>query len=390
MIMTEKVLEAIRYSLWGKGQNKLDQDIYEVFKKHAILSLSAPCLSNSSLPAALHDTWKKAVIMDVTYYMRYKYEQSALPITVPYVILKGTAAAQYYPHPEYRSMGDIDIITRREDFDQAYRELLENGYQVTKEIEREIGFVKNGITIELHRFFASLNNEKQAKYLDDLIIENINDSHALPDDINGLVILEHINQHLEKGLGLRQIIDWMMFVDKCLPDDKWPSFRNYAKSIGLETLAVVTTRMCELYLGLSRREWCARADEKHCMQLMDYILSCGNFGYARAENIGTADNVFYHGKNLKDLFALLQNRGMVNWEAAKKHACLRPFAWIYQIVRYTVKGLDRDKPFMQTKKEYSNARQRNKLFRDLGVKQASKGISVYRDGEYRKDKKLGE
>ncbi len=383
--MTEKVFNAIRYVIWGKGQNELDEEIFEMFKQHAIVALPASCLSMCNLPASLYGSWKKEIIRDVTYNIRYKYVQSALPITVQYVILKGTSAAQYYPHPECRTMGDIDIFTRREDFDQAYCELLENGYQITNENEREVSFNKNGITLELHRYFASLNDEKQAKYLDDLIIANINDSHVLPDDINGLVILEHINQHLENGLGLRQIIDWMMFVDKCLPDEKWISFSHYARSIGLEMLAIVATRMCELYLGLPRREWCARADEKHCRQLIDYILSCGNFGSIRDDNICAADNVFYLGKNLKNLFALLQKRGLVNWKAAQKHTVLRPFAWIYQLVRYTARGLDRERPFSLVRNEYIHAKQRDRLFRDLGVKQASKGKTVYRDGEYRKE-----
>ena len=32
--------------------------------------------------------------------------------------------------------------------------------------------------------------------------------------LNGLVLIFHIDQHLRSGLGLRQIIDWMMYVHK--------------------------------------------------------------------------------------------------------------------------------------------------------------------------------
>ena len=43
---------------------------------------------------------------------------------------------------------------------------------------------------------------------------------------NGLVLLGHINQHLEEGLGLRQILDWALYVDKALDDDAWEMGRN--------------------------------------------------------------------------------------------------------------------------------------------------------------------
>ena len=125
----------------------------------------------------------------------------------------------------------------------------------TRPFERETGFIKNDIIVELHRSFAKLNNADHARYLDDLIITNINPTHELPDPVNGLVILEHISQHLVNGLGLRQIIDWMMFTDKCLPDEKWPEFREMAQKTGMEKLAVVVTRMCEIYLGLPCRNW---------------------------------------------------------------------------------------------------------------------------------------
>ena len=99
------------------------------------------------------------------------------------------------------------------------------------------------------------------------------------------MILEHISQHLENGLGLRQIIDWMMFVHKCLPDENWPEFQVLASNIGMETLAIVMTRMCELHLGLPERMWCKSADNELCGQLMDYILACGNFGEKKQKTV---------------------------------------------------------------------------------------------------------
>lgn len=297
-----------------------------------------------------------------------------IPITVPYAVLKGTTASQYYPYPEYRSLGDIDIITRKEDYDKAYQELVDNGYKIIKKLDREVGFEKNGVVVELHRFFASLKDHRQAQYLDDLIVNNIDDTHVLPDEINGLVLLEHIYQHLENGLGFRQIIDWMMFVDKCLPDDKWQSFQRMAEKIGLERLAVVTTKMCEMYLGLPKREWCNKADTLLCKQLIDYISACGNFGVSRSDSISTGDNVFYMSFTRKSFFSLLQTRGLENWKAAH-YSILRPFAWIYQLFRYIKRGIYRENASSNIIMEYKSAKQRNNLFRKLGVRQGKRGFA---------------
>ena len=249
------VFDVIKCIFWGYSVKTVDQDTYEKICHHSINSLAAPILSQLEMPAEIRKEWKKKIMQQVVFNTQCSDLQHHLPITVPYIILKGTSAAQYYPYPEYRTSGDIDVITRREDYDQAYQDLLQDGYVIDKELERETGFIKNGVLVELHRCFASLNDPKHAEYLDDLIIANIIPSHVLPDEVNGLVLLEHINQHLEKGIGLRQIIDWMLFVDKYLSEEKWPSFRKHTENTGLENLAVVTTKMCEKYLGLPHRQW---------------------------------------------------------------------------------------------------------------------------------------
>lgn len=381
------MLNLLKASLWGTAVTTVTRKDYEEMKIHAIDALPADVISGANIDAELRREWKRKILRQLVYYSEYIYEQENLPISEPYVILKGTSAAKYYPHPEYRTMGDIDIMTRREDYERICNSLLENGYmehanRIEEDFGRHRGFSKNGIEVEVHAFFALLNDPKQAKYLDDIIIRNINSSHVLPDLINGLVLLEHIAQHMEGGLGLRQIVDWMMFVDKCLPDEKWHEFKKHAHNIGLENLAVVSTRMCELYCGLQEHMWCRDADEKACKRLMDYILSCGNFGVKQRGENGPGATILSNVRTPFALVRLLQERGIVNWKAAQKHSILRPFAWLYQIGRYLSKGLGRKNAIKELKEEYDTAKQRTALFDLLGVKQASKGLAVYRHGRY--------
>ena len=165
---------------------------YEEMKNQAIAVLPASRLHSIDLSPEIKQEWKQYILQQMAYGAKCKYAQSTLPISVSYTVLKGTSAAIYYPHPEYRTMGDIDIMTRREDFDTAYKQLVNSGYRVIKELNREVSLIKDGIVVELHHRFATLSDPELAKYLDDLIIDNITPSHILPDPINGLVLLEHI------------------------------------------------------------------------------------------------------------------------------------------------------------------------------------------------------
>ena len=382
-----EILFLINASLWSIGDCRVSVDyvLYDALKSHSIIALSASILSRLDFHDDLYELWKNSIYAQIAYNVNCRRIQSSLSLSVPYVILKGTEAAKYYQYPMHRALGDIDIITRHEDFDIALSELLDAGYEIEKNYDREIGLTKNGVMIELHRSFAKLNNPMHAEYLDNLIIQNINPTHILPDSVNGLVLLEHISQHLVNGLGLRQIIDWMMYVDKCLSDEEWPRFRVLARNIGLETLAIVTTRMCELHLGLPERKWCESADRDICDQLMEYVLECGNFGNKRVNDRGNTENVFIYARNPMALFKLLQKQGLKNWRATSDFPVLKPFAWCYQAARYLHKGLSQNNAEIELREAFTEAKKRRAMFDALGVRQDSKGLVVYKDGKYVKE-----
>ena len=113
----EAMLSLIQAAFFGKEiKDKITEETFLEMKRHAIVALPASVLLSSNLDESLLQEWKFSILQVVTYNTQYMDFLSKLPITVPYVILKGTSAAQYYPHPEYRALGDIDIITSREDY----------------------------------------------------------------------------------------------------------------------------------------------------------------------------------------------------------------------------------------------------------------------------------
>ena len=374
------LLEMVRLSLWGKGNPTVSASLFEEMKFHAISALPGSALLSLDVPNELILPWKKEILRQIVFNETYEAVQARLPVQVPYVILKGTTAAQYYPHPEYRAQGDIDIMTRRDDFENACQELETNGWrEITNEQDQKRGrhrsFQKGNIVVENHAFFASMNDIIKAKVFDDLIINNITENHVLPDMINGLVLIDHVNQHLEEGIGLRQIIDWMMFVDKCLRNDTdWNEFEKLAEETGLKRLAVTTTRMCEIFLGLSEHDWCAQADKELCSNLIDYVMKCGNFGNKKNEEeelaISRMKRLRHPLKTIKEL----QRLGRVNWQAGN-NPFLRHFAWIWQGGRF----LKETPEYMEG---YKQARNLNAMFDALGVKRIGDGLVYYMDGEY--------
>lgn len=388
------VFAVLKSALWGEPLVMDGTEdwgaVFQELRDQGVDGLTADALAQTS-DLELRQKSMQHTLHRMRFFHRLMKEQAALTDLfqtedIPWTVLKGAAAAMYYPQADYRAMGDVDILVRPADFDRALGVMIANGFEIVGEDDgRHIELKRNGILFELHRYFAIMTDQEAARKFDKALYDRLGEETAsigaytfpvLPTVENGLVLLMHINQHLESGLGLRQIIDWMLFVDRELDDALWESeFAARAEQIGLKTLAVAMTRMCQLYLGLREQgiTWCAGADESLCTEALEIIMKHGNFG--RKGGVGKAVTVLSAASSLGSFFSRLQTRGCVNWAALKKYPFLKPFAWLYQICRYVRKGFAQEHPLRQLWKDMGQVGHQDDIMTRLGVTRRAKETS---------------
>lgn len=370
-------------------------EVCDELSMHAISGLFSEQLPTLDLPPDVLAFWKKRCLRQFSGGMQLRRAQAELVAllkaeNIPFAILKGTAAAMYYPDPSLRIMGDVDVFVRPADFERVLAFLEQNGYRRTDPDEdnfRHTQVQKDGARFEVHRHFSHLNDAAHARYIDgriegalsrvEWISDDMGEFPVLPDVTNGLVLLEHVAHHLEGGLGLRQIIDWLAYAKCCLSDTAWhDEFAAAASACGLDTLAITLTRMGQLFLGLPTAHitWCADADEALCGQLMDLVYDYGNFGSKDVVGNRVA-TVMGTAKTPTSFFRYLQEVGCRNWAAAKRHRWLRPFAWVYQLVRFAARGVKNAASMPSVKESVQKTKQRDQLFEQLGVYRGAKGAA---------------
>ena len=353
------LLKAISDALWHNTYTTIPADVLEEAKLQAVAGL----LVGEDLYTA-------------TRFVQYCYMEDELvellsSHNIPMVIVKGISAAIYYPIPSARTFGDIDFIVQPEFFATATTLLEANGYKKDSKPEdedRHIGYSKHGYHFELHHRFSYTDLDIE-RYIQDGIENRVQvriDDHEfpmLPPLANGLVLLAHMREHLKSGLGLRQVIDWMMYVDKVIDDGFWYSiFKPVADELGLTTLAITATALCQNYLGLPARAWCQGADEELVDQLLEAVMTSGNFGI----KTGTGNNVETVTAAMKSrgVFCYLQLAGEHNWMLYHRHHFLKPFCWLYQIFRYIRQGIGRG---LKLKDDIGRGSERADLLKKLGV-----------------------
>ena len=302
---------------------------------------------------------------------------------IPVAVLKGAAAAANYPQPDSRSMGDIDLIVLPDDFERAFSLLEQLGWKndILLEVNpRHAGFEKEGCPeIEPHRYFSTCANKRQAEFLDQTVHSAI--PHAVRTDVlgfkapvlpaltNGLVLLAHVNQHLGAGLGLRQILDWQMFVDAHLTDELWShGFQQAARQIGMEKLAVTTTWLCRKHLGLqTTATWFNGADAQLADDLLLCIMRKGNMGRKMERGTRATRTVLHSFRSPAALVRYLYEGGHAHWAPARKHAWLAPAACLCQVGHIVRKGLSRNASMSELVADARSAQEDIDLLKRLEV-----------------------
>lgn len=389
----EAVYALIRSALWAQPLDFAKTPDWElVYREMELHTLTGLCYEIADqLPKEvdleLKQRWKKAAQREMLVFFRVMYGQEALvklftSNEIPIAILKGAAAAQYYPHPEWRSMGDVDLIVPREKAERALSLMLENGYRLLEEAHdsslHDI-LEKDGVLFELHRAFGFYQSKEQALEMDERLSRGFQDIRFISCDqslvpvfpplLNGLILLEHAAKHFYSGFGLRQVVDVMLFVYAYHRDQgQIEDFLLEAEQIGLRTFAQTLIGISQKHLGLPKSVLSpSLVDEGVCDRLTEYIMDHGNFGVKNKTEGAKVEGLLTQRKSLGGWFKHLQDSGLRHWPFQERFPLWRPLGWVYGAFRYLRLALGRQNAFSKLLGEYRQSRQNQSLLSDLGI-----------------------
>ena len=347
------------------------KDVLKEAKAQTVVALVA-----DAVPKEYSKEWQILSSQSTAHYMRALYEQTNLckllnTNGIPFVIIKGAAAAMYYPRPQLRTMGDIDFLVPEKDFNRSRALLEENGYVFCGDYgdDRDYTYQKGSVIFELHHRYSDNRLDIESFITEGACRAETHEigGHTfptLPEAINGLVLLDHIRHHIYGGLGIRQIIDFMMFINA---QEQLDDFLQLVKKARLYTFLKVLIKMCVKYFGLPDRfTFCEDADDDLAEEFLNTVLSGGNFGRKDPYQYKPMESLALSVRE-KGIFSFLQTAGLQNWQAAKKYTFLRPFAFIYQIFRLIKRGIRALFHGEDLKKDFTAGNDKKDFYDKLGI-----------------------
>lgn len=227
----------------------------------------------------------------------------------PYVILKGDAAAAYYPRPQLRQLGDVDFLIDPVQKREVEECLSALGY--TGQMHEHICHVvlkKPGAHLEMHFETVGIPYHQQGEWVREAMADALSCAQpfaseksvfAAPGGFHhGLILLLHMQHHMvAEGLGLRHLCDWAAYVEHTWREPFWQErLLPTLKKVGLMRYAAVMTCVCGTAFGTVCPDWAAGVDDALCREVLLDILTGGNFGRKNRNRSKAGMMISQHGK----------------------------------------------------------------------------------------------
>ena len=333
-------------------------EVLKEAKAQAVPLMAAEALVNYREYIPNYKDWENVAAAAHTVNVRTAYEEQRLGHIMenrPFLILKGMAAASYYPKPHERSLGDIDFLIDPSQRTEIEELLSKNDYQNwDRDHVCHVVFKKGNAHLEMHFEIAGIPYGKSGETVREFMTDAVNHtvtagfdgwSFPAPEDIyHGLIILLHMQHHmLGEGLGLRHICDWACYLQKTEGKPFWNELLDLFKKIGILTYAKVISKICSMYFHINCPAWAEEADKGLCRDVMNDVLTGGNFGRKNELRAKSGMMISEHGKSgtsrgkLSNLFWTLHHTTPTMYPIVKKCPLLYPIFDCYRVLLYLVK-----------------------------------------------------
>lgn len=299
-------------------------------------SLRQTCLSEVSMYAARADQMTA---------LASRYSEAGIDC----LLFKGFVVRNYYPVPELRTFGDIDLVIRPEDREKCDRLMKELGYTVKIDWEPVYSYVKAGEFYEVHTKILEVDVSDKADYMAYFshIWEHAQPSSvlALPHffefkpEFHFLYLLTHIAKHISgSGAGVRMYLDLAFFIRHFGNSVSWDWVAEQLQALQLANFANVALLATQQWFGIPAPLPLQPVADEIMADFLEFTLMGGVYGYAgrddsivflkkqdrNSEKVSKFKTLVFHAfppvRSLKDRYSYLQ-----------RHPWLLPWAWIQRL-----------------------------------------------------------
>ena len=349
-----ELCKILSLALHGKKSFDTDRKIdwnalIQMAEKHKVLPFLFDILQGADLPQEQQKILQKKGQQTVQQSYRLLFLSKSIieelkEHGIDAILLKGSGVAAFYPVPEYRKSGDVDILMKNKEEAERACEILEKHGFYKKEHQAANHHIActgdDGIEVELHVTLAeAFDSEKTNAYLQQCQTSFF--EHRKLQDVMGVTfnlatdayqafyLLLHMLQHfLRAGFGLKLLCDWVVFWEKPVCKEEKDTFIKLLEGSGMVGFASIITAVCVEYLQLDRKKVAFLVDresfdKKTVTSFMKEVFEAEEFGHSDTDRM-----VVLRGTKLTDYIREFHHQMKLTYPKASRCIVLYPALWV--------------------------------------------------------------
>lgn len=199
---------------------------------------------------------------------------------------KGYVLREYYPVPELRTFGDVDILIKAEDRKKCHELMLEQGFSVKTNWEPVYTYYKNPELYEMHTELMEIDVSDKADYkcyfrrVWEHVQKTGENTYEPTPEFHFVYLLTHIAKHINgAGAGIRMYLDLAFFINHFADNADWAYIENELEELKLEDFANFALTVVEKSFGVESPIELREIEAETFEDFMDYTMNGGVFGH---------------------------------------------------------------------------------------------------------------
>jgi len=210
---------------------------------------------------------------------------------IRFVPVKGMILSKYYPVPQLRTMGDIDMVIKTEDRRKTDDIMIRLGFEKKVDNHAVWTYSRDVVTYEIHdhMMYEPLANTFDYQTYFDRIWEHAVLSHeggycTLQTEFHFLYLIAHTAKHLtNKGSGMRPFLDMVFMARQEDENMDWKLIESELRKLCLFEFAKTCFALCGRWFKVEM-PFQSDIDERFYREATQKVLKDGIFGLENEEN----------------------------------------------------------------------------------------------------------
>lgn len=300
---------------------------------------------------------------------------------IPHVLIKGAVVREYYPVPELRTFGDVDMVIRPEDREKCHTLMQQLGFSPKADWEPVYSYSRPPELYEVHTDLMEVDigtKEDSRCYFSQMWAytrPREDGALELTPEFHFLYLMAHIAKHIRgAGAGVRMYLDLAACILRLGETMDWGWIRKGLEKLGLSKFASVALTAVEQWFAVPCPMEKEPVPDGTMEDFLNFTMEAGVYGkyrrdnslstLKREENSASGARWRVAGNQIFPPVAQLQRR----YTYLNTKPWLLPVAWVHRILRnrnsILRRGVETGKILSADEAEVARLR---RIYREIGL-----------------------